>query len=46
MSEKKHYLKEGITAKPCPSCSKPMWFDQNTGNYYCRNPNCPSKRKP
>ncbi|MCJ7631974.1 hypothetical protein MUP77_06220 [Candidatus Bathyarchaeota archaeon] len=46
MSEKTKTLKEGILPKKCPSCGKPMWFDKNTGKEYCRNPDCPSKRKP
>jgi predicted RNA-binding Zn-ribbon protein involved in translation (DUF1610 family) len=45
MSEKKLHLTEGITSKPCPSCGKLMWFDQNRLNYYCKNPDCPSKKK-
>gem|GEM_PF-6510411 len=42
MSEDK-YLK--ILPRTCPSCGEPMWFDQNTGKAYCRNPDCPSKKK-
>jgi len=45
MSNKKH-LKEGILPKTCPWCGKPMWFDQRTGKEYCKNPDCPSKKKP
>ena len=42
---RKNTLKEGILPKTCPDCGKPMWFDQKSGLEYCRNPDCPSKKK-
>jgi hypothetical protein len=35
-----HILKvEAILPRLC-SCGKPLWFDSQSGSYYCRNPDC------